>query len=422
MLPALALSVTAATATSSASPPASNAAERELLLGCARVHLCEAAHERLRTLLAQEQIDWDVVLEQAQRHRVWLLVHRHLCGPLAGAVPDAVRRRLASHARTTAFHNLTRTQELLQLADQMEAAGIPVLVLKGPALGAQVYGGPALRQFGDLDVLVPRNDADRAQHLLADRGYHPYASMTEAEAREHFALEKSREFVRERTVVELHWDLLHPMHGVPFDAAALRERAVWHALGGSQLRMLSPEDLVIYLCAHGSKHFWERLSWICDVAECLRTYQDAMDWAVVQRRAGALHAHRMLLLGTRLAAHLLDAPLPERLLRQAMQDRAVGRLAVHVRTTLFRRAGAHDARFDEARTEMEHARFHLLMRERLRDRLPYYRHLARLAMTPTERDEDMVALPRRLSFLYYALRPVRLLCDAVENGLRRLRT
>ena len=33
---------------------------------------------------------------------------------------------------------------------------------------------------------------------------------------------------------------------------------------------LSLENLLLVRCAHGSKHLWERLGWICDVAELIR--------------------------------------------------------------------------------------------------------------------------------------------------------
>src|SRR5207244_11975507 len=41
-------------------------------------------------------------------------------------------------------------------------------------------------------------------------------------------------------------------------------------LGGTLVRTLSAEHLLLVLCAHGAKHCWERLGWICDVAELLR--------------------------------------------------------------------------------------------------------------------------------------------------------
>jgi hypothetical protein len=72
---------------------------------------------------------------------------------------------------------------------------------------------------------------------------------------------------------------------------------------------LAPEDLLIILCVHGSKHAWEQLKWVCDVAELLRAH-DRLDWQQVFATASTWRCERMVLLGLSLAQQLLDAPLP----------------------------------------------------------------------------------------------------------------
>ncbi len=398
-----------------AAPPAPERERAgELLLLCARTRLTPDQHQRAEQLLAGP-VDWSVVLQQAQRHRTWPLLYRHLCGDFKSVVPAGVRERLGAYGRKLALFTLQQTQEMIHLMRAFEGAGIQALPFKGPVLGVQVYGDATLRQFGDLDVLVPRADVPRAEQLLAGRGYAPYKPMTAAEAERYLDIEKSREYVGERGLVELHWNFMHPMHGLQIDAEAVRRRTAPLTVGGATVPAPSPEDLLVYLCAHGSKHFWERLSWICDVAECLRTYKSEMNWAVALARADELHARRMLLLGLRLAARLLEAPVPAELLRRAAASAAVNQLTATVCGDLFLEPEDAEARFDEAGVEMKHARFHLLMRERVRDRLPYYRHLAQLAVTPTPRDRALLPLPPRLSFLYYVLRPFRLMRDTLTR-------
>jgi hypothetical protein len=49
------------------------------------------------------------------------------------------------------------------------------------------------------------------------------------------------------------------------------------------------------------------------------------------------------------------------------------------------------------------------MRERLRDRVPYLLyHLPGYLLTPNEKDRAFLPLPTSLSFLYYLIRPIRL--------------
>ncbi|MCA1555469.1 MAG: hypothetical protein LC747_02145, partial [Acidobacteria bacterium] len=49
--------------------------------------------------------------------------------------------------------------------------------------------------------------------------------------------------------------------------------------------------------------------------------------------------------------------------------------------------------------------FQLGARERLRDKLRYFRY----TLSPTDEDVAQISLPRQLTFAYYLLRPLRLL-------------
>jgi hypothetical protein len=71
--------------------------------------------------------------------------------------------------------------------------------------------------------------------------------------------------------------------------------------------------LLIVLCVHGSKHAWELLKWVCDVAELLRS-QPNLDWDQIISCASNWRCRRMLYMGLSLAHQLLDAPLPEKVL------------------------------------------------------------------------------------------------------------
>ena len=70
---------------------------------------------------------------------------------------------------------------------------------------------------------------------------------------------------------------------------------------------MQPEDLLLVLCLHGSKHCWERLAWICDVAELIGANPE-LDWNEIMRRSAALNIEKAVMLGLDLASELVDAP------------------------------------------------------------------------------------------------------------------
>jgi hypothetical protein len=174
-------------------------------------------------------------------------------------------------------------------------------------------------------------------------------------------------------------------------------------LGGA-LSTLSAEDLLLALCVHGAKHLWERLAWVCDVAGLVNSHA-GLDWRAVFERASAARVERMLLLGLGLARGLAGASLPEKVWRKVLEDEAVARLSADAAARMFDGDGHAPAGF------LRSVGFNLRARRRARERLRYFRFI----LTPTDGDLAALALPARLSFVYYLLRPFRLLLKRPEG-------
>jgi hypothetical protein len=292
----------------------------------------------------------------------------------AGAVPRAALDELQRHFRANAQRNLFLAGTLRQLLSLLEAHGIPAIPYKGPVLAVAVYGNLALRQFGDLDILIRPQDAGRAQQLLFSQGYHWW------DGRPHTLLPRLRkvsELVSAdgRVLVELHYAITSATFLFPLNPAHLWARLETVSLLDTPVRTLAPEDLLLILCVHGAKHHWGRLGWICDVAALLRTSGE-MNWERLVAYAGQLGSQRMLCLGVFLAHTLLGTVLPDALRPQLQADSLVQALAAQVSTELFAAAPG-------PLSAVERPLFYLRLRERLRDRVQSGCYLAyRLLTSP----------------------------------------
>src|SRR5262249_50312999 len=125
--------------------------------------------------------------------------------------------------------------------------------------------------------------------------------------------------------VELHWEL-SPKY-LPFspDFRRLRERMVPAYPGGQRVMTLSPEDLLVYLSAHGAKHAWERVSWIADVAGLIHRHA-GMNWDDVYAMAVEQRCERVLALGLRLARDAAGVSLPMEMEARIKREPEAGRL------------------------------------------------------------------------------------------------
>jgi hypothetical protein len=185
---------------------------------------------------------------------------------------------------------------------------------------------------------------------------------------------------------------------VPPDLDAFTQSSVSGALSGHEIKTFRAEDALAILCVHGSKHFWERLSWIVDISEVVRSHPQ-LDWDATFRRAESFRAQRMLKVGLVLAGDLFGALLPEEIHAQVMADPVAAELSARIEQNLLR---------------SEPQVFRAAERFRFRRRMvpgafAGWRYAMRLTTAPAEEDLELVRLPRALAPLYVALRPFRLL-------------
>jgi hypothetical protein len=347
-----------------------------LLLHCAR------ARPDLETLrrLAAEEADWTALVQQSVLHRLGPIVYWYLNQACPGTVPEGLRGQF----HQSAVRNLLATAELLRLLEIFEAASIPLVPFKGPALAWSLYEDSALREMSDLDVLVRPRDADRAIALLRSQGYRPYYPGVDTRF---FRAGQEMPLVREdgRVAVDLHWGLL-PRY-FPLDASVFFERLAPVPIAGRQVLTFCPEDLLLFLCVHGSKHGWTSLAWLCDIARLLD--RRPVNWDDVLTRARANHVSRCLSLGLTLARDLLGAATPE-LPREA--------LAAAAREQLMNGSGDVSMRFQ------------LALLERLTDKVRFWQGI----LAPMPADFESLHIPASLFPAYYLARPLRL---AVKHGL-----
>ena len=144
--------------------------EIELLFICARGQLTSQQNERVCELAAQPLFDWIYLFKIAHQHNLKPLLYRHLKAVGADIMPPNIREEFQTFWNELTRHNLVLTSELMRVVKFLQTQQLPVLVFKGPILSQQAYGNVTMRQYSDLDILVPRTEIDRARQLLQEPG------------------------------------------------------------------------------------------------------------------------------------------------------------------------------------------------------------------------------------------------------------
>src|SRR6266478_231453 len=350
--------------------------------------------QKLSSLL--RAADWTRLLVLAEEHGVGGHVAACLGELPVDLVPSQIKQTLINRQRSRIFLTLRLTAELFCILDRFNLEGIAALVVKGPALAIRAYGNPAMRTYGDLDLLVRQRDIRRATELMIAAGYLPSVSLRAIDAGKipgQYLFSKPDS----KLIVELHNDLTlrYFPRRLPIEEFFARQIRV--RLDAREAPALSVEDELVLICIHGAKHFWERLMWIADVA-ALVSRQTGIDWQRVADSAQAAEAERMLHAGLRLASDLLKARLPDKVLEMVKADAVSARLVERTLKWLPAAGSAPPGL-------LERAAYRLGMRGGLISGPAY---LLRLSLSPTEEDWKDGAEEKRHRFLDALRRPFRL--------------
>jgi hypothetical protein len=255
----------------------------------------------------RSRLNWEALVALAEDHGV--LAHLTVALDAASAtVSQEIRDRLREAQRVQAIHALRVTAELLQIVSLLKSEGLEIPVMKGPVLSVRAFGDPGRRRYGDLDFLIRHEGVLQVTRLMQKAGYQAVVPPESIEAGK---VPGQYLFLRPetRSVIEFHSDrtLRYFPRPLPIDDFYVRRTSI--EIDGHPIPALAPEDEFILICIHGTKHFWERLLWIADVA-ALATKPGALDWSRVQAVGNAVGAQRMVHFSLRLAQRLFSIEVP----------------------------------------------------------------------------------------------------------------
>ena len=362
--------------------------EFDLLHACCRP--APYANCLARTL--KSPIDWDLVLRLAERHRIVPTLYAALRdrGDVPGSIHSVIRQRFQNNEVKV----LRFSAELARIVAHFDDCGIDVLAHKGPALALALYGDPAMRQFGDLDLLVQSDDVARAKVALTQLSFEPQLQLSPRQEKAY--LQSGYEYVfgtgAERNLVELQWQILPRFYSISFDIPAIFHRSVKIEMEGFRTRTLGREDLMLVLCVHAAKHEWAQLGMVRDIAALARF---DLDWRWIEGEARRLRILRILAVSLLLARNLIGLTLPELAL---LEERGAAHLAADVQSRLVCGVDA----------EAESVRYFRVMARARERRQDGARLTWRLALTPSVGEWQAIRLPDFLFPFYRGVRAVRL--------------
>ena len=392
----------------------------KLLLNCARTHLSLSNVQTIKLLLNQD-IDWPALIQLSRRHGVLPLLYQNLKLISSEKIDSQVLEQLQQYSQKTALQNTIFTRDLLNILTLFKKYDIQALSFKGPSLAVSAYKNLSLRSFCDLDILIPKKDCLKAIDVLIMHGH--YQPIREwhflNEKWEKTYLKSYREFSLTNGIVTIDLHQCLTVEGYlssEFSFEYLWKNHETIDIATQVIPNFGQIDSLLYLCVHASKECWRKLKWICDIAEFVQVNPD-LDWHRLLDQAQTFHCERRVLTGLLLAHYLLELPLPEIVSQRAEKDQICYELTEEFIQRLFWQDNQLGRQFT-----MEKFYLHLKSLEKVEDKLKSWEELSRqlktllIKLIPNSKDYRYLPLPKLLGFMYYFIRPYRMLQEKISYG------
>jgi len=287
--------------------------EEEFILLAADIRPKKTILNRLDELIPAIS-DWEVFTKMAiDRAAAPLIVDKLPKLSNAGQFPDGVLRSLKQASLRTLTRNMVLKEHFRQVIRAFNEAEIPVIALKGSMLSEWLYGNINLRQFSDLDLLVPQEKGLAAVEILRKMGYDSNDLTMSDFIKENSSIVHYTPMIKNGVSVEIHIRIHYEFEVYQVDLQSIWQQAVPLQLHGVPALGFCPEDMLLHLCIHLDKHFRSgpfQFTCMYDIVNMLNHKGDVLNWDLFEQKCIQAKAESVTYKYLLLAQKYMNGQLP----------------------------------------------------------------------------------------------------------------
>ncbi len=265
--------------------------EMALILLCCRVFLKTEKSTALGSFIEQHPPDWQTVYELSKTHRIRPIIYETVIA--ADHLNARFKQQLKQFFLNHSLHAFHCQQKATRMISLMKQHNIPVQLYKGIHLSQQLYNHLSIREFGDMDFIVRKEDIPRLVTVLKENGY-------KIEGEELFISFKEDYLARQKDVVcyadtpegtflyEFHYKLTGPYLSMDifFEDLLTPNWQIGDEFSGC-------DYLPLVTVNHGVADFYPSLRCIIDIAVLMQKCTTNQHYRLIQKLGGyyALNAY-----------------------------------------------------------------------------------------------------------------------------------
>ena len=140
-----------------------------VILFC-RIYIGSANTDDLQLFLQRHEVDWNDVYQVATVHRIRQIVYQVMTSCKAIIDQNAVQK-FRTHCLAFsgfAFERKRESERIIRILQQKE---IPAKMYKGLAFAEAAYGDIGMREFSDMDIIIPEGAVPEIIKVMQQEGY-----------------------------------------------------------------------------------------------------------------------------------------------------------------------------------------------------------------------------------------------------------
>ena len=294
-------------------------------------------------------------------------------------------------------YNMLMTNELLNVLKVFEEKNIDCIPFKGPVLTKLAYGDITLRQYVDLDILINIKDFELVINILDKLDYNSKLNYE-------VSLEKIQDiicdhlFIKKKSNIniEIHNKLFSINFPINIPSRIFFDNQQNININNINIKTFSNEYLLFYLCLHGCKHLFSRLSWLLDIHKIISSLN--IDWEKFIKIVEEYNTKSLVYTSLFLSEELFQTKLPE--LIKIKYQKKYQKLIKYILNNN-----------EDFEVTDKFSFVHLLLFDSFKEKFLYSLYIFR----PSFLDYQSLNKEYKSELVYYLIRPINILLRSFKN-------
>ncbi len=365
-----------------------------------RIYFHQASPEELNEFLYHHKINWKQVGRIIKVHQIRPLVYKVLSANPT-RIDNVFLEELKNKCFRIASGNLQKWEEQNRLYLILRNKGVPILPYKGVILSHMLFGDFISRETSDIDFLIEAEHFSLVMSVLINEGYtteyyNPNFEKQILNTSNELTFTRVRDGVQ--TKIEIHWELTNRMMDIPLSVGDIFQKKTTIRLRGQETETIGNDMYLLMLMAHhGGNDVWRVMRHCLDISLFVEKYGKDIDWVRFHVLTQKYRIRKTTETGFYICQQLFGTNIPEPFKSEDPKAQVlIGNLLNY-------------PPINRIKFTRENLKQHLFLRDSIWDKIRLICAYFKTGFVPNIHDMEAAKVGKSWYFLYYFIKPYRLL-------------